>query len=137
MEVLGGMEHLLDSAQRCRFEEAGRPWIPAADVADHGEHIAIHLEVPGIDPREISVVQREHLVIIQGHRHRPSGGDATFIQMEIQDGPFERVFEFSDYLDLNDIMAEYRLGVLTVRIRKSPLPPKQALVKNIRIEGIS
>jgi len=105
-----------------QYASAGQPWTPPADVLETETEILIFLEVPGIDVEDLSVVQEGRQVIVQGHRTRPNTEDARFHSMEIQYGPFARVFDFPDYLDLSTINASYGEGFLQLRVRKTKKP---------------
>lgn len=125
----------LAASSRPRFSVAGDPWIPAADVADCGTLVVIRMEIPGIDPEELLVLQDGRTLLIQGQRLRQEQDtEACFHLMEIQYGPFERTFDLPEYLDLDGIAADYRDGFLTIRIRKAVGPPREARVLKVRIQ---
>lgn len=117
------------------YSPVGEPWLPSADVADCGDHLVLRLEVPGIDPAELVVVQRERSVTVQGVRHRPSGDEnASFEAMEIQYGPFGREFVLPEYVDLESIEARYENGMLTIRAPKCSRVSAQSAVVRIHIQ---
>ncbi len=123
--ALGGMTDPFSALNRPMYSPAGQPWVPPADVIDSPTHIVIRMEVPGVDRRELSIMQEGRLIIVEGERVRPPGEEhqASLLMMEIQYGPFGRVFELPEYVNVEDIQAVYRQGFLTIRIRKSPTPP--------------
>ena len=123
---------------RTRFSTPGNPWVPSADVADCLDHVVIRIEIPGIDPDDLLVLQNGRMLLVQGHRTRvEEEGETCLHLMEIQYGPFERAFELPEYLDLDDIQATYKNGFLLIRIKKSVQPPRETRVLQVRVQETS
>ena len=131
----GGPFDPLATSVRPWFSLAGQPWVPQTDVAESEEFILIRMEVAGISMDELCVVQEEQTVVVQGYRSPPPREEhCTYQLMEIQYGPFERVFEFPASLELQEVTAHYDAGFLNIRIRKTAKPPRQTLSFRIKIE---
>lgn len=135
LRKIGGGFDPLSTPQRPTFSLSSNTWIPPADVTDCEEHMVIRIEIAGIDPGELLVLQDGRYLVIQGHRSRhEEEGEVCLHLMEIQYGSFERAFELPDYLDLDSIKACYKDGFLHVRIRKTTEPPKQARVLQVKLQ---
>lgn len=118
------------------FSAPGQPFVPPTDVVEYSDRVVIRMEVPGVDRDELMIVQEDRFVIVQGKRKRPphEREAQTYRLTEIQYGPFGRVFEFPDFLDLSQVRADYDEGFLTIRIPKTGKAPRQPISLRIRIE---
>jgi HSP20 family molecular chaperone IbpA len=63
--------------------------------------------------------------------------EASFLSLEIQYGPFERVIEFDEPFELSGAKAVYSGGILHIEIRKVAKPPRDAQYVRIRIQEIT
>lgn len=132
--VRGGYEAFGDRS-RGGFCSTGRTWVPAADICDAAEELIIRLDLAGIDPAELSLIQIGDELIVQGQRLRDPDGDAhPYLLVEIPAGPFERRFELPCHLDLSTVEAHYKDGILRIAIRKASRPARQSRFVKIQIE---
>ncbi|MCB2154210.1 Hsp20/alpha crystallin family protein [bacterium] len=131
----GGPFDPLATPVRPWFSLAGQPWVPQTDVAESEEFILIRMEVAGISMDELSVTQEEQTIVVQGYRSPPPREEHCSYQlMEIQYGPFERVFEFPASLELEEITATYDAGFLNIRIRKTAKAPRKPISLRIKVQ---
>jgi len=93
---------------------------PPLDVFDAGEDVVLKAELPGVDPAKLDVEVRDNAVTLKGERTVESpNGKAAFHRRERVDGQFRRVIRLPARLASDEAKAEYRHGVLTVRIPKA------------------
>jgi HSP20 family protein len=77
--------------------------------------ITVVLELPGVQPSDVSVVIAEHQLVVSGVRRRPTSADRrSFQQMEIEYGPFERRIPLAEEIDADRSEATYVHGMLTI-----------------------
>jgi len=109
------LEHMLSS-----FEGPYSGVYPPLNVFDGGEEVVLKAELPGVDPAKLDVEVRENTVTLKGERtfENPTG-QAAFHRRERVDGQFRRVIRLPARLAGDEAKAEYRHGVLTVRIPKA------------------
>jgi HSP20 family protein len=106
------------------------PWRPSTDVIEDANGWTISLDVPGVTPDALEIVQEARQLTIRGSRSVRRTEDAAEsagerrVQWERVDGAFERRFELPEAADLERLQAELAHGVLTVRIGK--VAPAQA-----------
>jgi HSP20 family protein len=92
-------------------------WRPSVDVYRVADGIAIVAELPGVDEAALRVVVDNGRLRISGTRRAASvGAGAEPLQLEIDYGPFERFITLPPGTDSERISAEFRAGLLTVRI---------------------
>jgi len=75
---------------------ARRVWSPATDVYETPETIVVHMELAGVRPDEIQIQATDSTVAVWGQRSETElPADRHVQQMEIAQGPFERVIGLS------------------------------------------
>ncbi len=107
-------------------------WLPAADVYQDGSDALILMNLPSINPENVSVQTRNRMVVVSGERETvgaPEG--ATVLRQEIRRGRFRRGFRLPDGTDVEAISATYRDGVLEVRL---PGARRDATTRDIPVE---
>ena len=89
------------------------------------------VDLAGVDPDEIDVTAAERTLTISGERRRPACEGRIYQQMEIEYGPFERVVQLSEDVDLSQAEARYERGLLMIVI---PIAAKPPAPKRVPIE---
>ena len=113
-----------------RFLLDQRVWYPQMDIMETPQAFLILADASGLDKNEIQVTIKKNLVHLYGRRERPSTPEAMrFLQMEIEYGSFERVFQLPVLIDEEKIEAQYQNGLLTIT-----LPKKRTQAKTIPIK---
>ena len=98
---------------------------PNADVYfdDRRRAVVVKLELPGIDPAQVSLEIEDNVLRVTGVRSDERPADAVYYQMEITYGRFERSVALPSEVDPSQASAEYRSGYLEIVI---PLRPRRA-----------
>ncbi len=135
---LGTVWNTMSEGLHHRYSPQGTPWVPPTDVAELEGMYHIRMEAPGLDAQQVSLLQDGCSLVVEGTRPSPSlSPEASFLSLEIQYGPFERVIEFDEPFDLTGAKAIYAGGILHIEIRKSGKPPRDAQYVRIRIQEIT
>jgi len=100
-------------------------WLPAADVFEEGGHYVVAVDLPGIDRTALEIDLEKDSLTIRGTR--PAQGDPK-LRSERPRGKFTRTFSVPASIDQEGIEAEYKEGVLYVRL------PKRSEQKSQRVE---
>jgi HSP20 family protein len=126
------MNRLFEDASRRRASEAGESdevegadWYPAADVYENDGAYVVAVDLPGIDRATLDISVDDDRLTIKGNR---AGEEATVHRGECPRGKFLRTFSVPASVDQNEIRADYKDGVLHVRL------PKRAERKAQRVE---
>ena len=86
------------------------------DAYRSGDHVVIHVDVPGVDPASIDVtVERNVLTVTAERSWTPAEGDQVIVA-ERRQGQFVRRFRLGDTVDGEGIEATYDRGVLTLTL---------------------
>jgi HSP20 family protein len=92
---------------------------PLYEVKETPEAFGVTVQLPGVAKDGLSITAEEGLLTIRGERawKRPSGW--TSLYRESVDAPFELVLEHDNAVDVDNIHAELRDGVLRVSLPKT------------------
>lgn len=103
---------------------------PAVDIAEEGEAYVLRAELPGVPRENIKVEVKENRLTLSGTKDgRGEGERQGYRYLESTYGSFSRSFELPRNVKAEEIGAEYKDGVLLLRIPKA----KEALPKTIEI----
>jgi HSP20 family protein len=110
---------------------SGPGGFPPVNIFDTGDGVAVIAEIPGIDPKAISVSGQGHTMTIHGERRRETSTEATgYHRRERSFGEFSRSIQLPEQLDIEKAVASYEAGILTVKIPKAETAkPRQIAVK--------
>jgi HSP20 family protein len=77
--------------------------------------VTVVVELPGVEPDDVSIEVTERTVLIGGLRRRPTlACRVSYRQMEIEYGPFQRRVQLAEDVDPAGAHATYERGLLTV-----------------------
>lgn len=117
-----GMRHLMmpGMGKVTRPPWAGWTFGPSVDVKETDKDIVVSAEIPGVDPDNIDVEVTEDSVILKGEvKQEESTENESYRMMERRYGAFHRVIPLPAEVKANEARAEYRNGVLEIRIPRS------------------
>ena len=107
---------------------------PRADVAETGEAVEVSVELPGLDAKDIEVSLTGDMLTIKGERKSErEEKHRGFYLSERSYGSFYRSIPVPPGVATDDAKAEFKKGVLTVSLPKTP--EAQAKVKKIEVKG--
>lgn len=92
-------------------------WVPAADVFEDETEFVIALDLPGIQRDGLDVGLDDNRLTIRGERVAPSAG-LQQRRAERPTGRFIRSFSLPEIVDREAIAADYKDGVLHLRLPK-------------------
>lgn len=103
-------------------------WAPSVDISETNEEFVIKAELPGINKDDVKVAVEDGIVRIQGERkHEKEEKDKKFHRIERSYGSFLRTFSLPMNVDEAKIQAQFKDGLLTVRLPKSPTAKPKAV----------
>jgi len=93
-------------------------WVPPVDIYQNGEHeLVSKTELPGMTREDIDITVDNGTLSIKGEKKLSSEAkEDQFHRMERRYGTFSRSFSLPQAVDPNKVSAEYKQGVLTVRL---------------------
>src|ERR1700730_13076235 len=103
---------------------------PAVDVYEDEHNIALKIEVPGIDEKDIDVRIENNTLTVHGERKfEKEEKEENFRRVERQYGSFTRSFTLPNTVDAEHVQAHHDKGILKVQLaKKAEAKPKQIKV---------
>ena len=103
-------------------QSASRPdaaLVPPVDVIEDGNGIVLRADLPGVPREKLSVQVEAETLTIEGEVSFavPDGMEATYAEVSVP--RFRRSFTLSKELDTGKVAAEFRHGVLELRIPRA------------------
>ena len=107
--------------------------LPAVDlVANDGSYV-LSMEVPGVEPEQITLEVREENLVITGEKASPHADGVARIAGERIFGEFRRLWALPEDADADAITAATKNGVLTVTVpRKAAPEPQHRTIEIVR-----
>jgi HSP20 family protein len=100
-----------------------RTWVPAVDVWETDKEVVYAFDVPGIPEDKISIELEDNALTISGERERTQEvSDERFYRFERRFGSFSRTIGLPQNVKEDQVKADYRDGVLEVRVAKPETP---------------
>jgi HSP20 family protein len=93
-------------------------WVPPLDIYQNGDHeVVLKAELPDMTREDIDVTVEKNTLTIKGEKKFSSEAkEDQFHRMERHYGAFSRSFTLPQTVDSSKVSADYRNGVLTVRL---------------------
>lgn len=108
-------------------------WVPRVDVYGSNGDLVIHAELPGVDRKDLKLTFENGDLIIEGHRKSEEKvEEKDYYRMERMTGSFYRRLPLPAEAKPDNIKAEYKDGVLEIRVPKGA--PTAAAAKKIEIK---
>lgn len=112
---------------------ADAPFLPPADVGETGDAVTVRIELPGVAPRDLSVTVQGGRIEVSGEkRPDPAAPQASYLCMERSFGRFSRLFDLAGPVNLHELRAVFRLGVLELSVPK--LSERRGRPRRIAVE---
>jgi HSP20 family protein len=93
-------------------------WVPSVDIYETtGRDLVIKAELPDINREDVEVTVENNTLTLKGHRNFPTDvKEEQFRRIERRYGEFVRSFTLPNTVDATKVSAEYKNGVLTVKL---------------------
>ena len=110
-------------------EPIERLFAPALDVYETDAEVVVKAELPGVKKEDVEVLIRDNNLIIRGEKKEEKEEKTEALhRVERLYGKFERVIHLPAEVKLEGVKAEFKDGVLEVRL------PKEKTSKEAKIE---
>lgn len=97
----------------------GRQWGPNVDVVEADDHVLVLADLAGVEPNAVEILLAGNMLTIKGNQppgETPRG--AIVHRRERPTGPFSRSIPLPVAVNRDQVSAEARNGVLTIRLAK-------------------
>ena len=105
---------------------------PALDVAEKDNSFELHMDVPGMEAKDLDIQVQGNTVTVSGNRKEEKEEKGkTFHRIERRSGSFSRTVTLPCEVTAKEVAAEYTNGVLNVVLPKS----EKAKPNKITVKG--
>ena len=106
--------------------------MPSMDLTSDEKSYSLRMELPGVEPENVSVAVRDNALVVSGEKKRENEDENRDQHvLERVFGSFQRVLSLPDDADVEGIAATHKNGVLSVTIPRKVVD--KAAAKNIAI----
>lgn len=112
-------------------ETFSRGWVPAVDIYETDQHeVVLKAELPDLKREDINLTFENGVLTLKGERKfEQEVKKENFQRIERRHGAFSRSFTLPNTVDASRISANYKEGVLTIRLpQREEAKPKQIAV---------
>lgn len=120
--TLAAVQRAMDSAMGGDWfgtRTAGRGAYPPVNVFNEGEDFVVVAELPGVRKEDLDVQVRGDTLRIKGKKTLAYEPNSSVHRRERAAGEFDRTLTLPAQLDAAKVAAEYKDGVLTVRLPRA------------------
>ena len=114
-----GVNRVLEGFYRRPQEDFNRgAWVPVVDICSNGQHeLVLKAELPDMKEEEIELTVEDNTLTLSGEKKLDAEfTEEQFHRIERSYGSFSRTFALPATIDPAKISAQYKAGVLTVRL---------------------
>ncbi len=120
---------MTETATRTKDSVRTKTFAPRVDVYETEHDLLLFADMPGVDPNEIDLNYEKGELRLTG-KVKPRSNVGHLILSEYDLGDFQRTFQIRELIDASKIEAEYKNGVLKIRLPKAEaVKPKRVEVK--------
>ena len=108
-----------------------KPWTPACDIFETDKELVLKFELPEVRKEHVKVTMENHMLVLRGERKfEEETARENYHRVERHYGEFVRSFAVPVFVDATKINAEFKDGVLTVKLPKH----EEAKAKQIEVK---
>jgi HSP20 family protein len=115
--------------------DSARVWVPALDVVEKKDAYLVFAELPGVASPDLDINFEQNVLTIKGTKRSlidtTAHGELRVYAAERTTGSFERSIRLPEFVDGDQINAEFTNGLLTVTVPKA----KAAQARRIEIKA--
>jgi HSP20 family protein len=129
---IADMQDRFDSALGRDGRSAGESWVPPVNVyGGNGRDLKIAVDLPGVRREDIEVTVEDSTLTLRGEKRMdPTVRSDRVQRLERTYGTFRRAFTLPHTVDATNVQAEYRNGVLTLKVPlREETKPRQISIK--------
>ncbi len=109
----------------------GEPWSPAIESRTENGNLIVKADLPGIDPKEISISIAGDRLTVEGERkHEEKKEEKDYFYREVEYGKFSRTIPLPEGVNADQVKASYKNGVLEITMPT----PQQTESKKVQVE---
>lgn len=129
------IEDLWQVPRFAHLRQGFRPNVDSYRTSSPPQHVVV-AELPGVAPEDIRIELGERSLVLSGERRRQTIDGASYQQVEIEVGPFQRRIALPDDVQAEGAEATYERGLLTIRLPITSKPPPKPVLVTITVRTL-
>jgi HSP20 family protein len=126
--MFGNFDLTRDAERSTKDALVGFDWSPSVDISETNEEFLIKAELPEVKKEDVKIAIEDGVLRISGERKQEKEEqNKKFHRVERAYGSFMRSFTLPSNIDDTKVRAEYKDGVLTMRLPKSATAKPKSL----------
>ena len=119
-----------DAYLRRASDSALTTWAPEVDIHETEDAFVFEADLPGMNEKDLDIRLENNMLTIRGERKfEKKANEENYLRVERAYGSFSRSFSLPHTINAEAIKADYRNGVLTVRVpKREEAKPRQVKV---------
>jgi HSP20 family protein len=117
------LNQVLDQALSTKWAGDARVWVPSIDVVEKKDAYVMYAELPGVDASQVDISFEQNVLTIRGTKisgvDASKDGELRVYAAERVFGTFERSIRLPEFVDGEQISAEFHNGLLTITVPKA------------------
>ncbi len=102
------------------------------DILEQDGNFKVRASVPGIDPAELEIQIEKNVLTIRGEvRNENESTETKIYRREVSFGAFSRSVRLPDGLDLNQVTADFKNGIVTISLPRVPEEKPKSIKVNV------
>ena len=101
---------------------------PVVDIKEEPDKVVLHFDMPGVSKDNVDLTVDKGMLTVVGKVDKEESGTAVYRETRV--GDYRRQFTLAENIDLDNITAEMKTGVLTVEIPKPKVAPPKKITIN-------
>ncbi len=103
-------------------------WVPSVDISENGGEYFIKAELPEVNKDDVKITLDDGVLTIQGERRQEKEERGRkYHRIERSYGTFVRSFTLPDSVDEEKVSAEFKDGILNLRLPKTEKAKPKAI----------
>ncbi len=112
-------------------------WIPSLDISEREEDVVVEVELPGIQPKDVTILLHSNRLEIHGIKKKENlDGKIKYFRMEREYGPFRCIVFLPCSVQNEKAEAIQENGVLRIRLKKDRKGDKEVVIEITKSEEV-
>jgi len=117
-------------------QNVGSTWTPLVDVFEDSETITLKVELPEVDANDVDIQIEGNALTLRGERKlERADKQEGYHRIERNYGSFGRTFTLPSTVEVGDITAECRDGVLRIALDETPVEHRLTVARITNASG--
>lgn len=110
-------------------------FLPGVDVKETDKEVKVIAELPGMDASDVDISVSDNILTLRGEKKQEKEEkDAGYYRRECTYGSFHRDIALPSEIEEDKVEAEFKKGVLTIRMPKKPEAQRKSKKIEIKVK---